>query len=97
MSLYPSPALPCRLPDRPQVVLYEKRGLKGRSKGATKAEYDMDDPELPQLIEADLWEQLQVGAAGCEQRGCGAGSRQNEQGNPLLPRRAHTPLVHTRP
>lgn len=42
-----------------KVVLYEKRGLKGRSKGATKAEYDMDDPELPQLIEADLWEQLQ--------------------------------------
>ncbi|GLI60750.1 hypothetical protein VaNZ11_002980 [Volvox africanus] len=42
-----------------KVVLYEKRGQAGRSKGATKAEYDLDDPDLKDLIETDLWEQLQ--------------------------------------
>ncbi|GIL80976.1 hypothetical protein Vretimale_9288 [Volvox reticuliferus] len=42
-----------------KVVLYEKRGQAGRSKGATKTEYDLDDPDLKDLVEADLWEQLQ--------------------------------------
>ncbi|KXZ46475.1 hypothetical protein GPECTOR_43g911 [Gonium pectorale] len=45
-----------------KVVLYEKRGQAGRSKGATKTEYDLSDPDLPGLIETDLWEQLQEDA-----------------------------------
>ena len=43
----------------PQVVLYAKRGVTGRNKGASKQEYDLSDPELPSLIEPDLWLQLQ--------------------------------------
>eukprot|EP00198_Chlamydomonas_reinhardtii_P012781 XP_001702118.1 peptide-chain release factor [Chlamydomonas reinhardtii] len=42
-----------------KVVLYEKRGQAGRAKGASKSEYELSDPELRQLIEPDLWEQLQ--------------------------------------
>ena len=34
-----------------QVVLYERKGLAGRSKAATKREYDLDDPELKGLCE----------------------------------------------
>ncbi|GFR44773.1 hypothetical protein Agub_g6105 [Astrephomene gubernaculifera] len=42
-----------------KVILYEKRGQAGRSRGASvKAAYDLDDPELPGLVEGDLWEQL---------------------------------------
>lgn len=39
-----------------KVHLYTK---KGRGKGADRTEYDYNDPELPKLIEAELWEQLQ--------------------------------------
>lgn len=39
-----------------QVHLY-KKGLRG--KAASKAAYSLDDPELPGLLDADLWEQLQ--------------------------------------
>ncbi len=100
---HPPSLPPPSLPPRPQVVLYEKRGLKGRSKGATKAEYDMDDPELPQLIEADLWEQLQVGGRGMwvvwERPGEGAGGdsgsvRMRKVLGDELDREA-TPLLHS--
>lgn len=40
------------------MVLFEKRGREGRAKGATQTEYDLDDPALKGLIEADLYEQL---------------------------------------
>jgi len=50
----------CGVYHRPtaKVVLYERKGSSGRSKGATKKEYDLQDPELKELIEPDLLEQL---------------------------------------
>ena len=34
------------LDDARQVILYERKGLGGRSKAPTKKEYELDDPEL---------------------------------------------------
>ncbi|KAG2490076.1 hypothetical protein HYH03_011541 [Edaphochlamys debaryana] len=42
-----------------KVVMYEKSGAAGRAKGARRSEYALTDPELPSLMEPDLWEQLQ--------------------------------------
>eukprot|EP00879_Flechtneria_rotunda_P013063 GHRR01013643.1.p1 GENE.GHRR01013643.1~~GHRR01013643.1.p1 ORF type:complete len:602 (+),score=167.68 GHRR01013643.1:1048-2853(+) len=48
----------CGVYHRPtnKVLLYTKGG---RGKGATGIQYDLDDPALQDLIEADLYEQLQ--------------------------------------
>lgn len=48
----------CGVYHRPtgRVLLYTKGG---RGKGATSTEYDLSDPSLQELIEPDLWEQLQ--------------------------------------
>ncbi len=51
--------------------MYEKRGAAGRARGAAKAEYDLSDPELPSLMEPDLWEQLQEDVELLQVRGGG--------------------------
>lgn len=42
-----------------QVVLYQRKQAGGtRAKSAAMTEYDLEDPELSNLIEADLLDQL---------------------------------------
>lgn len=69
------------------MVLFEKRGREGRAKGATQSEYDLEDPALEGLIEADLLEQLreevellQVRGGGQAGSGGQAGRRPEEGG-----------------
>lgn len=58
----------CGVYHRPtgRVLLYSKGG---RGKGASASEYDLSDPQLQQLIEGDLWEQLQEEVELLEVRG----------------------------
>jgi hypothetical protein len=59
------------------VLLYTKGG---RGKGASSSAYDLSDPQLQSLIEADLWEQLQEEVELLEVRSAGGGGEGGDGG-----------------